>query len=93
MRSAASSANAACGPPATPPDTSYSPVQADEVDEVHNPGGAFVVVPSVSSFKQSKSSSCSRISLQRIGGVLMGDEAGGAVRPWPPSCAPGAINH
>jgi hypothetical protein len=31
----------------------------------------------------------SRISLQRIGGVLMGDEAGGAVRPWPPSCAPG----
>ena len=60
-------------------------VQADEVDEVHNPGGAFVVVPSVSSFKQSKSSSWSRISLQRIGGVLMGDEAGGAVRPWPPS--------
>ena len=35
----------------------------------------------------------SRISLQRIGGVLMGDEAGGAVRPWPPSCAPGAIIH
>ena len=29
----------------------YSPVQADEVDEVHNPDGAFVVVPSVSSFK------------------------------------------
>ena len=26
----------------------YLPVQADEVDEVHNPGGAFVVVPSVS---------------------------------------------
>ena len=26
----------------------YSPVQADEVDEVHNPDGAFVVVPSVS---------------------------------------------
>ena len=31
----------------------------------------------------------SRISLQRIGGVLMGDEAGGAVRPWPPSRTPG----
>ena len=30
-----------------------------------------------------------RISLQRIGGVLMGDEAGGAVRPWPPSRTPG----